>query len=230
MEARAEQVEGLTRSQKIWWNIQRPLWELSILNRSKLFRLLSLLAFFSGMVSSGDQNLLIYYLEERLSFNDKDVAKMFLIIGLLGIFSQAVVLKPLIQFIGERWVVTLCFILSATDNFMYGVATTKRTIFVAMSISAFTNMAFPTISAIKANNVVRFMSMRIEALLCDWCERVCVVSFAHSKSCNFSLVNNRKNLNRDEFKVHYILFKHWRQALDQWQCGLYIILPKKVHF
>jgi MFS family permease len=52
--AREEQVEGLSSSQKALWSMYRPIWELSILNRNRLFRLLSCLAFFSGMVSSGE--------------------------------------------------------------------------------------------------------------------------------------------------------------------------------
>jgi MFS family permease len=64
---REEMSQGLKGAQRIMWNLYRPMWELSILNRSRLFRLLSLLAFFSGVVSSGDQTLLIYYIEERVS-------------------------------------------------------------------------------------------------------------------------------------------------------------------
>jgi len=53
-----------------------------------LFRILAILAFFSGAVQSADQTLLVYYLEERVGFGDSDVAKMFLIFGILGIFAQ----------------------------------------------------------------------------------------------------------------------------------------------
>jgi DHA1 family tetracycline resistance protein-like MFS transporter len=151
---REAQVEGLSRKQKIWWNIKRPLWELSILNRNRLFRLLSSLAFFSGVVSSGDQTLLIYYIEEQLGFNDKDIAIMFLMMGILGIFVQAVVLKILNDAIGERLVITFCFVLGAIHNVMYGLAKNKATMFLAVGISAFVGMSFPTISAIKSNNVV----------------------------------------------------------------------------
>ena len=63
---REERMHGLTGTKRILWTMYRPLWELSILNRSTLFRLLTLLAFFSRMVSAGDQTLLIYYLEERV--------------------------------------------------------------------------------------------------------------------------------------------------------------------
>jgi MFS family permease len=44
-----------TSTQRVLYSIfYRPFWELSILNRNRLFRLLSCLAFFSGMVSSGE--------------------------------------------------------------------------------------------------------------------------------------------------------------------------------
>jgi MFS family permease len=53
--ARREQRQGLSALQTVLWSVLvRPLWELSILNRNRLFRLLSALAFFSGMVSSGE--------------------------------------------------------------------------------------------------------------------------------------------------------------------------------
>ena len=49
------QQQTSTSTQRILYNIfYRPFWELSILNRNRLFRLLSCLAFFSGMVSSGE--------------------------------------------------------------------------------------------------------------------------------------------------------------------------------
>jgi hypothetical protein len=153
--SREAEVQDATISGKIVWNLLRPFRELSILNRNRLFRLLSVLAFFSGMVMSADRTLLLYYVEDRLSFNDHDIALMFSIVGILGIFAQAVVLKPLNDGVGEKYVITICFFLGAIDNFMYGVAKNKATIFVAIAISAFTGMAFPTISAIKSNNVVR---------------------------------------------------------------------------
>jgi len=162
---RQAQVEGMTPTERLFWNLKRPAWELSILNRNQLFRLLSVLAFFSGMVSSGDQTLLLYYVEERLAFNDHDVATMFLIMGLLGIFAQAVLLKPFIECVGERLVVTFCFLVGAADNFMYGIAKDKTLVFVAMGLGSLTNMSFPTISAIKANNVNESEQGRIQGAL-----------------------------------------------------------------
>jgi MFS transporter, DHA1 family, tetracycline resistance protein len=191
---REEMMRGMSKRKRIVWNIGRPLYELTILNRSELFRLLSLLAFFSGMVTAGDRTLSIYYLEERvrkecrrvffvwtssrrqrlfephapllflirsyftatqLAFNDKDIALMFSILGVLGIFVQACVLKLLNDAVGERRVVMLCFALGTVHNLMYGFAKDKMIIFIAAALSAFVGMSFPTISALKSNNVVR---------------------------------------------------------------------------
>lgn len=143
----------------------RPLKEMSILNRSSFFRLISLLAFFSGMVSSGDQVLLVYYVEERIGFTEKDVTVMFLIMGLMGLLAQAVLLKPLNDRVGEKMTVAICFLIGAVDNTMYGIATKKSTIYAAVALSSLTGMAFPTISAIKSNNVDVSEQGRIQGAL-----------------------------------------------------------------
>mmetsp|Transcript_11497 Transcript_11497/g.17256 ORF Transcript_11497/g.17256 Transcript_11497/m.17256 type:complete len:577 (-) Transcript_11497:230-1960(-) len=145
--------------------LARPMKELSILNRNNLFRLLSSLAFFSGMTSSADQTLLLYYVEDRLDFNDHDVAVMFGLIGLLGIFVQGFMLKPFTDLIGERLVVVVAFIMGAITNALYAYAPSKQYIFLAVCISSFGGMSFPTISAIKANNAEEFEQGRIQGAL-----------------------------------------------------------------
>lgn len=99
-------VEGLSPTEKVLWTLKRPIFELSILNRNRLFRLLSLLAFFSGMVTSGDRTLIIYYIEERLGFTDSDIAFMFLIMGILG--KRALVHSWLGGFAQRTQPLTLC--------------------------------------------------------------------------------------------------------------------------
>ena len=129
------------------------------MNRNKLFRLLSALTFFSGCVSAGDHTLFLYYVEENFGFNDKDVAMLFLLIGVMGIVVQSVILKPLNSLIGERRVIMVAFIVGALHNFLYGIAQSKKTMFISASIASLTGMSFPTISAIKANNVVSFVTL-----------------------------------------------------------------------
>ncbi|VEU38105.1 unnamed protein product [Pseudo-nitzschia multistriata] len=143
----------------------RPFLEMSIINRNSFFRLISALALFTGMVQSGDQVLLIYYLEDQLDFDQKDVSIMFLIIGVCGILVQVFVMKPLNDAVGEKMVVVISFAAGAIDNFMYGIAHRKSTVFTALVVSSLATMSFPTISAIKANNVVDSEQGRIQGAL-----------------------------------------------------------------
>jgi hypothetical protein len=145
--------------------IFRPIHEMSILNRNNFFRLISALAFFTGMVQSGDQVLLLYYLEDQLSFNQKDISVMFLIIGITGIIVQVFIMKPLNDRVGEKMVIAISFMCGSTVNFLYGIASHKSTIFCALILSGFNGMSFPTISAIKANNVHESEQGRIQGAL-----------------------------------------------------------------
>ena len=153
--ARAAEMPAMDSKLDVWkYYAMRPMNDLLILNRNTLFRLMSALAFFSGIVGSADMALFVYYVEENLSFNEKDIAMLFLTRGLSGIIVQACILKPLNSAIGERRVIIFAFFIGALHNYMYGIAKTKMTFLVAATIATFTSMSFPTISAIKANNVV----------------------------------------------------------------------------
>ena len=160
-----QQRENESRLQCILRGIYRPIKELSILNRSNIFRLLSALAFFSGISLSADRTLLIYYVEDRLDFNDQDVAFLFGLIGIIGVLYQSVLLKLMTDLIGEKFVVVTAFICGAMTNILYSFANTKSTIFFSVVISSFTGMSFPTISAIKSNNAAENEQGRIQGAL-----------------------------------------------------------------
>ena len=106
------------------------------------------------MVDSVDQTLLVYDVEENFDVDDKDVAIMFLIIGGMCVLLQGILLKPLNARIRERVVISHRGSVLYQDNFVYDVAKSKTTIFASATVSSFTGMSFPTISAIKSNNVV----------------------------------------------------------------------------
>lgn len=150
----------------VWkYNLMRPAKELMILNRNQLFRLLSALAFFSGCISEADHTLFLYYVEENFGFKDSDIAILFLIIGFMGIFVQTVMLKPFNNLLGERRVVIVAFLVGSLCNYLYGVADSKRTIFLSVTLASLTGMSFPTISAIKSNNVDEIEQGRIQGAL-----------------------------------------------------------------
>jgi len=143
----------------------RPLRELLILNRSTLFRILATLAFFSGMSSAADQSLTIYYVEQQLQFNDRDVAYLFMIIGLLGIIVQGVLLNKFIYWLGERNVISIAFFFGVLSNILYAFASGRSGIYIGATVGCVTGMAFPTISAIKANNVDEHEQGQIQGAL-----------------------------------------------------------------
>lgn len=150
---------------KIGLFLSRPIKSLSILNRNSLFRYLSALAFLSGICSSADQSLLIYYIEDRIGFTDVDIAHLFMILGFMGIFIQIVVLKPLNDCVGEKKVLMIAFAGGTIQNILYGLAVEKNEILLGAAISSLLAMSFPTISAIKANNVCRTEQGRIQGAL-----------------------------------------------------------------
>lgn len=80
---------------------------------------------------------------------------MFLIFGILGIFVQSFILKLMNSMFGERAIVIIAFTFGVIHNVLYGIAHNKITIYIAIALGSLNMMAFPTISAIKANNVVR---------------------------------------------------------------------------
>lgn len=66
---------------------------------------------------------------------------------------------------GERSTITISFAFGALHNVLYGVAHGKTLIFVAMAVGTGVTMAFPTISAIKANHVKESEQGRIQGAL-----------------------------------------------------------------
>lgn len=85
--------------------------------------------------------------------------------GVLGILVQSIGLKALIEKVGERNTIMISFALGTIHNLLYGLAREKATIFVAIAIGSGVSMAFPTISAIKANNVKDSEQGRIQGAL-----------------------------------------------------------------
>ncbi len=79
---------------------------------------------------------------------------MFLLFGFSGIFIQGFVLKLFNDRCGERYVVIIAFLFGVLHNIIYAMASNKAMIYVGIAVGSFVGMSFPTISAIKSNNVV----------------------------------------------------------------------------
>lgn len=130
----------------------RPFRDLSILNRSTFSRIIVIMAILSAMVYSSDKTVLLYYIENHLDFNIKDVANYFLVHGLAGIIVQTYILKQLTASIGERYVLIMAYSIGAIYNFLFGIANNKAIIYLAGLVSAFSAMAYPTLTSINSYN------------------------------------------------------------------------------
>lgn len=155
----------LFRGGQLCHSIIRPFRELSILNRDKMFRRLTVLASVSSMLISVDQSLLLYYVEDQLGLNDSDVANLYVILGILGILVQGFFLKLLKDRVGERLVLLVAFFAGVVHNILYGCARSKEYIYVGIAFAPLLAMTLPTISAIKSNNVDVFQQGRIQGAL-----------------------------------------------------------------
>ena len=110
-------------------------------------------------------SLFVYYLENSLQFEGIDIAIVFIIMGGLGIIVQGCCIKLVNDKVGEQNVIIIAFSFGFIHNLLYGVATNKTTIFIAVALSSIAGMSFPTISAIKSIIVVSYFLLFCRAIL-----------------------------------------------------------------
>jgi MFS family permease len=140
--------EGSNFSRVIVDFITKPFQKATILNRSATLRMLTVGSFFSSMVFSTDHNLVLFYVEAHLNVRDKDISRMFFVMGCFGIVMQGFLLQPFMKCLGEKGLLVASFLSGTLHNFLYGVAKDKRGIFVALCLSQFTKLNFPVLSSI----------------------------------------------------------------------------------
>ena len=145
--------------------IIRPLQGLKILNQNMAIRLVAVGAFISGMVYSTDATLCLYYFENHLHVNDSDLARMFLVMGFVGIVIQAFLLKFLLQILGEKGLLVTSFISGTIHNLIYGLAQTKFLIYVALSLSQLTKTNFPILSSLASAHATDYQQGSIQGAL-----------------------------------------------------------------
>lgn len=131
--------------------LKQPFKEMKILNRNFTIRLVAIASFFSSMVYSTDVNLVIFYIEEHLDVRANDIARMFFVMGVVGIVFQAVLLQPMVNTLGEKGALITSFISGTIHNFLYGIAQSKGTIYVALCFSQLTKTNTPVLASLASN-------------------------------------------------------------------------------
>jgi len=133
--------------------LMRPIQDLAILNRIHLFRMLAIANCLSYMAFSAEYTLIIYYVTDEMDFTSGDVAVLLIVSGIVGMIFCGVLLKPLNSKLGERRLLIWAFALGAAHDVMYGFAESKWLIFLGSALFGITNISYPAIASIKANNV-----------------------------------------------------------------------------
>lgn len=124
---------------------------LSILRRNSLFIRLTVVIMISAVVSEGLQDLLLQYLQIKIGFVAKDISTLFMIFGSGALLVQAVLLRPLLNTFGERWLLVLGLSAGALQQATLAFAHEKWQALTAVSIGCLGSVTFPTVSSIKAN-------------------------------------------------------------------------------
>jgi len=131
----------------------RPFREMTILARDRNLQMLALASFLSAAVYNTDISLIVYYVEEHLNVRENDLAFMFLLQGILGVILQGIGLQPLVYALGEKGLLVLTFVSGTVHNFLYGIATNKTTITIALNLSQITKLNYPLLSSLASQRV-----------------------------------------------------------------------------
>ncbi|EFN55254.1 hypothetical protein CHLNCDRAFT_134588 [Chlorella variabilis] len=123
-----------------------------ILLRSPLFKRLTLCMMLTGVVSEGLQDLLVQYLKLKMEFGVADVSHIFMIFGACGLLVQTLLLRTLLNWLGEQRVLLVALAASAVQQVILAAAGVKWVAFLGIGLGSLGSMSFPTISSIKSNN------------------------------------------------------------------------------
>ena len=134
-------------------SIYRPFRDMKILNRNRFFRIMACVNCLSSMAFSAEYTLFVYYVEDELDFGSSEIAAVFAISGLIGIVMCGYFLKPLNDLLGERLLLVFAYVLGAIHDVLYGFAKASWIIFIGSALFGLTNVSYPAIASIKANNV-----------------------------------------------------------------------------
>lgn len=131
----------------------RPLCEMKILLRNKSIVLLSIAAFLGKMVFSTYITTFFFYIESNLGATNRDVARMMLVTGALGMVVQVGFFKDLVSFFGEHNLLVVAFFSGFAHSLCYGLAPNLWVIYLGMCISQLTNTNDSLLSSLASRNV-----------------------------------------------------------------------------
>jgi DHA1 family tetracycline resistance protein-like MFS transporter len=144
---------GCCSLRQVGQTLSRPFREMTILTRDRTIRLVAVGSFFSSMVFSIDKNLAIFYIEQHLNVREHDIAFQFLVMGVVGVIIQGFLLQPMVQCFGEKGLLLIAFLSGTLNNFLYGVAKNKETLYAALCLLQLAKTDTPILASLASKDV-----------------------------------------------------------------------------
>ena len=164
-QVRPQAKENSTRG-CLWSFYDDVISSLSILNRSRLFRVLTIIAVVQSGTQGGIDALFSYVIRSGFDFGPSDVANLLLVQMSCSFLVQVCFTKPLLRCIKERGMLAVGLTASVVNMFLSGlvlyyyehqkISLSLSRMFVYLisgGVSSMGLFSFPALSAIKANNV-----------------------------------------------------------------------------
>lgn len=124
----------------------------AIVMRSRLFLTLTVIMMMVGIVQEGLQDLIMQYLQIKVGFGVADNSAVLVVVGVGGLISQTILLRPLLALLGEKWVLVIALLAQTVQQLLLSLVTTRSEVYVALSVGVLGMMSFPTLSGIKSRH------------------------------------------------------------------------------
>ena len=145
--------------------LRRPWTQLAILGRNKRIALLAATSFAVSMAFAADHTLVLYYIEDRLNVGDTDIARMFLLLGVVGLLLNCAAIQPLQRLWGAQGLLLAALVCGSLHNTLYGLARSKTTIYAALVAAQFTKLNAPVLAALASQGAAPLEQGRIQGAL-----------------------------------------------------------------
>ncbi|TMW66286.1 hypothetical protein Poli38472_004051 [Pythium oligandrum] len=134
---------------------KNPVRSLAILWRSKLFIRLTIMIAITTFVSNGLFQIRMFYLNTTIGFNEKDMSHLMLTFGILSIFAQIVLLKPLMRCGKEKGVIIVSIvarIIECAGYVLSAFVPKPWVIYATAPVNSIGDLSFAAISSLKSIN------------------------------------------------------------------------------
>lgn len=129
---------------------------LRILGRSRLATRLAVVASLAGFVALGFMEMLSQYLQIKLQYGTFDLAMLMIVAGVCGILVQAVLMRILMRFLGESYIIIFASVSRIVEQLVMCVATSKAAVVAAVVVGSFASLITPSTSSLLSKNTASF--------------------------------------------------------------------------